>query len=47
MKKGSHKQKPNKISGALHSAASALHKAGALDKTTMRGFDARLRCAAS
>lgn len=28
-------------SEALHSAASALHKVGAVDKTTMRDFDAR------
>lgn len=31
----------NDVSEALHSAASALHKVGALDKTTMRDFDGR------
>ncbi len=29
------------ISEALHTSASALHKVGALDKATMRHFDAR------
>jgi putative transcriptional regulator len=29
------------ISEAIHSSASALHKVGALDKATMRDFDAR------
>lgn len=29
------------ISNALHSSAAMLHKVGALDKTTMRDFDAR------
>ncbi|MGJ4890461.1 helix-turn-helix domain-containing protein [Bradyrhizobium sp. HKCCYLR20261] len=29
------------LSEALHSSAAALHKVGALDKATMRDFDAR------
>ena len=29
------------LSAALHSTAASLHKVGALDKTTMRDFDAR------
>lgn len=29
------------ISEAIHSSAAMLHKVGALDKTTMRDFDAR------
>lgn len=29
------------LSASLHSSAAALHKVGALDKATMRGFDAR------
>ncbi|MBQ0711290.1 MULTISPECIES: DNA-binding transcriptional regulator [unclassified Ochrobactrum] len=29
------------ISEAIHSSASALHRVGALDKATMRDFDAR------
>ena len=29
------------ISAAIHSSAAALHKVGAFDKATMRGFDAR------
>ena len=29
------------ISEAIHSSASALHKVGAIDKETMRDFDAR------
>lgn len=29
------------ISEAIHSSAAMLHKVGALDKTTMRGFDER------
>lgn len=29
------------ISEAIHSSAAALHKVGALDKATMRDFDAR------
>jgi putative transcriptional regulator len=29
------------ISEAIHSAASSLHKVGALEKTTMRDFDSR------
>jgi putative transcriptional regulator len=29
------------ISEAIHSSAAALHKVGAMDKTTMLGFDAR------
>jgi putative transcriptional regulator len=29
------------ISEAIHSSASALHRVGAIDKSTMRGFDAR------
>jgi putative transcriptional regulator len=29
------------ISEAIHTSAAMLHKLGALDKTTMRGFDAR------
>lgn len=37
----SKKKYKSDISEALHSAAEALHKVGALDKTTMRGFDAR------
>jgi putative transcriptional regulator len=35
------KKNKSDISDALHSAASALHKVGALDKMTMRDFDAR------
>lgn len=31
----------NDISEAIHSSASALHKAGVIDKATMRDFDAR------
>jgi putative transcriptional regulator len=31
----------NDISEAIHSSAAALHKVGAIDKTTMRDFDAR------
>lgn len=37
----SSKQFKSDISEALHSAASALHRIGALDKTTMRDFDSR------
>ncbi len=29
------------ISGAIHSSAAMLHKVGALDRATMRDFDAR------
>ncbi len=32
----------NDVSEAIHSSAAMLHKVGALDKATMRGFDARL-----
>lgn len=32
----------NDISEAIHSSAAMLHKVGALDKATMRDFDARL-----
>ena len=38
------KKKPifkSDISEAIHSAAAGLHEVGALDKTTMREFDAR------
>lgn len=31
----------NDLSEAIHSSAAMLHKVGALDKTTMRDFDAR------
>lgn len=31
----------NDMSEALHSSAAALHRVGALDKATMRDFDAR------
>ena len=32
---------PGAMSEAIHASAAALHKVGALDKTTMRDFDAR------
>ena len=31
----------NDLSEAIHSSATALHKVGAIDKATMRDFDAR------
>ncbi|GMV62558.1 MAG: hypothetical protein AMXMBFR74_17260 [Parvibaculum sp.] len=37
----SKKKHKSDISEALHSSALALHKVGALDKTTMRDFDMR------